>query len=856
MSAHSRPGSKKLALLCTAALAFGLVSAPSAAAATRAPQAGAPRLAAAAPSTPPLYHEPYRPQFHFTTAKNWINDPNGPIFYKGQYHLFYQYNPSGTTWGNISWGHAVSNDLVHWTELPVAIPSDDKELIFSGSVVNDVTNSSGLGTTANPPLVAIYTSAETSGIQAQALASSTDGGLTWTKYAGNPVLDLNSTNFRDPKVFWYAPTKSWEMVVALSDQHKISIYTSKDLKNWTHQSDFGPTAAVGGVWETPNMFPLPVDGNPQHTKWVLVVGINPGSYAGGSGDQYFVGDFNGSTFTSDDGTYAPPAGSLIGDGGFEGSDYGDWTTTGTAFGSGPAHSASPTNGAVGNGWVDSYGTADSDTGTLTSPTFTIDHNYINFEMAGGNHPYVPGGLTAPPVGTTIEDFEGNSLPGWTGTGDFVGITPSKGTQPGQVGSGVLDTCQAGCDSAEGTITSPAFTINARYLDLLTAGGQHPLSGAMATAVAVLVNGKVVGSATGNNSGSLNWQNIDLAAYQGQQAQVQIVDQSDGSNGWGHLIVDNLVLSNTQAVGWANQTGANLLVNGQVVRSATGNSSGGLDWTNWNVSDLQGQQAQIQIVDQNSGSDWGHTIADNFEQANAPALSGIQRAHWVDYGADFYAATSFTDLPHGQQIIIGWMNNWNYANTIPTSPWRSAMSVPRQLGLTTINGQLQLTQQPVRQLTELRTGKPVVGIARNIIGTQPAGISGATLELDGIFQAGSAKQFGVNVHTGNGELTQVGYDTTTGQVYIDRSKSGDVTFDPAFSVRQDAPLALDGHGRVRLHILVDTSSVEVFTDQGQIVLTDQIFPGPDSNGVSLFANGGTAKLIAGIGWHLKSAVPHS
>ena len=263
MSAHSRPGSKKLALLCTAALAFGLVAAPSAAAATSPREPKAAPVAAAAPSTPPLYHEPYRPQFHYTPAKNWINDPNGPIFYKGQYHLFYQYNPSGNTWGNISWGHAVSKDLVHWTELPVAIPQDDSEYIFSGSVVNDETNSSGLGTKANPPLVAIYTSAQKpAAVQAQALASSTDGGLTWTKYAGNPVLDLNSTNFRDPKVFWYAPTKSWEMVVALSDQHKISIYTSKNLKNWTHQSDFGPAAAVGGVWETPNMFPLPVDGNP------------------------------------------------------------------------------------------------------------------------------------------------------------------------------------------------------------------------------------------------------------------------------------------------------------------------------------------------------------------------------------------------------------------------------------------------------------------------------------------------------------------------------------------------------------------------------------------------------------------
>ena len=141
--------------------------------------------------------------------------------------------------------------------------------------------------------------------------------------------------------------------------------------------------------------------------------------------QYFIGAFNGKTFTADDKPYVPPAGTLIGDGGFEGADYGNWTATGAAFGTGPAHSTTPTNGAIGNGWVDSFGSADSDTGTLTSPTFTINQNYINFLIAGGNHPYVPGGLTAPPAGTTIEDFEGDSLPGWTGTGDFVGITPSK-----------------------------------------------------------------------------------------------------------------------------------------------------------------------------------------------------------------------------------------------------------------------------------------------------------------------------------------------------------------------------------------------------------------------------------------------
>ena len=163
----------------------------------------------AAPASPASYQEPYRPQFHFTPGKNWMNDPNGLVYYKGEYHLFYQYNPSGNTWGNMSWGHAVSTDLVHWKELPVAIPDDDNELIFSGSAVVDTNNTSGFGTRTNPPHGRDLHQRARPGIQAQSLAYSTDGGTTWTKYAGNPVLDIGSGEFRDPKVFWYAPAKQW-----------------------------------------------------------------------------------------------------------------------------------------------------------------------------------------------------------------------------------------------------------------------------------------------------------------------------------------------------------------------------------------------------------------------------------------------------------------------------------------------------------------------------------------------------------------------------------------------------------------------------------------------------------------------
>ena len=167
----------------------------------------------------------------------------------------------------MSWGHATSKDLVHWDEQPVAIPFDANEGVFSGSVVVDTTNSSGFGTTANPPLVAMYTSAYTpasgrDGIQAQSLAYSTDDGRTWTKYSGNPVIDIGSREFRDPKVFWYAPAEEWRMVAVIANEHKVLIWRSADLKHWTRLSEFGPRNATGGVWECPDLFPLAVDGDP------------------------------------------------------------------------------------------------------------------------------------------------------------------------------------------------------------------------------------------------------------------------------------------------------------------------------------------------------------------------------------------------------------------------------------------------------------------------------------------------------------------------------------------------------------------------------------------------------------------
>lgn len=245
-----------------------------------------------------------RPQAHFTARDTWLNDPNGLLFHDGAWHLFFQNNPSGSTWGDISWGHAVSHDLVSWDELPVAIAATSDEMVFSGSAVVDVRNTSGLAGPGEIALVAVYTSAYTPrsdrpGIQAQSLAYSVDDGATWRRYAGNPVLDIGSGEFRDPKVFWHGGDEGgWIMVAVEATDRRVVIYSSPNLVDWTRESDFGPAHATGGVWECPDLFPLRVRGSDEE-KWVLVVSLNPGGVAGGSGTQYFVGEFDGRTFTPD-----------------------------------------------------------------------------------------------------------------------------------------------------------------------------------------------------------------------------------------------------------------------------------------------------------------------------------------------------------------------------------------------------------------------------------------------------------------------------------------------------------------------------------------------------------------------------
>jgi len=488
------------------------------------------------------FTEKYRPQFHYTPRINWMNDPNGLVFYDGEFHLFHQYNPFGNQWGFMSWNHAVSTDLVHWEHKPVAIAygQEEKEGIFSGSAVVDHSNTSGFGDNATPPIVAVYTSAFEEGTpnQAQSLAYSTDGGETFIKYKENPVLDHDDPDFRDPNVMWDDLREEWVMVVALPTQHKVAFYSSPNLIDWEFLSEFGPAGAVDGIWECPDLFQLPVDGDPGNMKWVLHVDMNPGAVAGGSGSQYFVGDWNGESF--------------------------------------------------------------------------------------------------------IEE-----------------------------------------------------------------------------------------KSTSNN----------------------------------------------------------------------------------------------EIL-------------------------------WTDYGTDFYAAISWSNVPKedGRRLWVGWMNNWDYANQIPTSPWRSAMSVPRSVELKSTGDQLRLVQQPVDELKALRKDhvqlQNVSVVNGEVKSLSDQNISGKAYEIEVEIDPADADVVGLMLRAGEEEYTLVGYDAVKGTTFVDRTQSGESGFSDLFEVRNDAPTRLE-NGVVKLHLLVDWSSVEVFVGNGEAVLTNRIFPDPENRDIRLFAEGGDATFVHFDFWTLES-----
>jgi fructan beta-fructosidase len=249
----------------------------------------------------------YRPEFHFAPQKNWINDPNGLVYYNGDYHLFFQYNPFGATWGHMSWGHAVSKDLIKWEELDVAIPEThhgDKKIAmaFSGTAFVDSFNSSGFAQINEPaPLIAIYTTHVTQNdsplVQHQSMVYSLDG-RTFNDYDQNPVLDIGAKDFRDPKIFKHERTGKWIMIVAKPDEYKVHFYSSENLKNWKFLSAFGPMGNVDKIWECPDIFELPVTNAAGEKKWVLTLSAGHPE-KDFLGMQYFIGEFNGTSFKPD-----------------------------------------------------------------------------------------------------------------------------------------------------------------------------------------------------------------------------------------------------------------------------------------------------------------------------------------------------------------------------------------------------------------------------------------------------------------------------------------------------------------------------------------------------------------------------
>lgn len=494
-------------------------------------------------ASPALGTPQWRPAAHFSPAENWMNDPNGLVFDDGTYHLFYQHNPNGNFWGDMSWGHATSTDLVNWTELPVAMEATEDTEYFSGAIVIDHDNTSGLGTPGAPAWVALYTrvygegSGHPPGTQAQALAYSSDHGRTWTQYeGGEPVLTLEpeSQSFRDPKVFWYAPGNHWVMATVVADDRVVKLYRSDDLLDWEWLRDvrgIGAGAEDPSVlWEMPDLFPLPVEGG--EDKWVLLLSINPGSVAGGSGMQYFVGDFDGTTFTPQD---------------------------------------------------------------------------------------------VAPQGSDPTDFP-----------------------------------------------------------------------------------------------------------------------------------------------------------------------------------------------------------------------------WVDRGADFYAATTVSHAPDERRVAIGWMGNWDYAADVPTTPWRGAMAIPRDLALVRDGDTLTLTSTiSPEALDALGTG------TRTTIGDTEVSDTTSSLGADHCadrqlisttLTPGDAASAGLVLRTGTDghEGTRLTYDTAGQTLTLDRSGSGVTNFSEAFSLEHVVPLPLRD-GSLDLTILVDRSSVEVFADGGRRVITDIVLPPTDDTCLALFAEGGAARF---------------
>jgi len=478
------------------------------------------------------YKEKHRPQFHFSPPAHWMNDPNGMVYYKGEYHLFYQYYPDSTVWGPMHWGHAITKDLVHWQHLPVALYPDSLGYIFSGSVVVDQNNTSGLQKGIEKPLVALFTyhdiikeKAGAADFQYQGMAYSTDKGRHWKKYEHNPVIKNQGTkDFRDPKVFWHQASKQWIMTLAVAN--RVEFYRSINLKEWAFAGTFGKEAGShGGVWECPDLFEIKADKTGE-SKWILIVSVGTGGPNGGSGTQYFVGNFDGNTFIND--------------------------------------------------------------------------------------------------------------------------------------------------------------------------------------------------------------------------------------------------------------------------------------------------------------------------------NAAETVYWLDYGPDDYAGVTWSNVENRKHLFLGWMSNWNYAQTVPTKSWRSAMTVPRTLTLKKVSTGYRLFSNPVKNLESLRTS------SQKISGFDKMNIANGLYELNLAFdsEASTADDFGVELSNSKNETVRVGFDKKLNQFYIDRSNGGDHSFSATFTGKNAAPRLLNSK-TVKLQLLVDHSSIELFADDGSVSMTAVLFSGELLTGLQLYHQNGQASLQQGMLYQLKS-----
>ncbi len=676
------------------------------------------------------------PGIPFYTQDQLAQRPNGLVYFDGEYHLFYQYNPFGAQWGNMTWGHAVSTDLVNWTQLPVAIPMVGNIMAFSGSAVVDWNNSSGFGVSGNPPMVAIYTA--NSNTQRQHLAYSNDRGRSWTNYSNNPVLTLFNDDFRDPKVIWHAASQQWIMVVALSSKHRVRFYRSPDLKNWQFLQDFGPAGNQTGVWECPGLFPLPVDGDASNVKWVLQVGIGPGLA------QYFTGDFDGQQFVADKYPAADllPAGTLLAD--FE-NGYGNWTVTGTAFGNAPVDGALmnqlPVSGYVGDGLVNSFHGGNQTTGTLTSPAFTITNKYINFKMGGGN------------VSSQVN-------------------------------------------------------------------------------IQLIVNEQTKYTTAGQNDEYLQWASWNTQSFIGQNAQIKIVD--NGTGDWGHILIDHIFqteVSMTQA----------LPPNGAVVEDfEAGNYSG------WTVlgNAFGSAPALGALPNQQTVSGYlGTRLVNSFlngdgTQGKLTSSSFTIDSSYISFliGGGHHPDGTFIRLKINNQPIA--QSTGNNTETLQWDNW----NVENYIG------------QPVEELQVLRLNPThFQNVAVSAVKPAFDNLQYSTFELLTTIEVGTADQIGFKFKRGsNGEETVLTYDIPSETLTFDRSKSGGLADNAAFAALQQAPLPLE-NDRIRLHILVDNSSIEIFGNGGKTVLSNQIFPDSNSHGLEIFTVGGDAQIENLDIWEMAKAV---